>query len=271
MLASLKTSLKRSPTVRSAYTRVRSLHDRYEGGKLFENVDEYAQALYRKASDGTVLRTYDGLRIAIRRNLWDAEIVREIFFRQPYTRPLRLPPNPVVVDVGGYIGDFALFAVKYLGAARVVAYEPTLENFSMLTRNIELNGYGDRITAMRKAVGTSGELVLNVQRLDGEEVHVSSYWYPEAEQRAIPSVTLAELLDAHGLDSVDLLKVDCEGGEYDIFPETPDAVFDRIGNIAFEYHTIDGYEPRLERVMSRLSSAGYVTRTERKVVTAWRR
>lgn len=140
----------------------------------------------------------------------------------------------------------------------------------MLTRNVDENGFGDRITAVRKAVGESGETVLNVQQLDGEEVHVSAYWYPEAERRSLPSVSLTDLLDAHDLDSVDLLKVDREGGEYDILFSAPDDVFERIHNIAFEYHEVDGFESKLRHVLSRLSSAGYAIRRDRKVVSAWR-
>jgi FkbM family methyltransferase len=270
MIASIKSGMMKSPVVRGAYTRVRSLQARREGAKLFENAEEYSRAFYRKAEHDVVLRTHDGLNLAIRRNLWDAEIVREIFLEQPYTRNVTLPPNPVIVDIGGYIGDFALYAVKYLDAARVVTYEPTRENFAMLMHNIELNGYADRITAVRKAVGDSGEMQLNVQKLDGGEIHVSSRWYPDAERRTVPSVSLAELLDAHRLGSVDLLKVDCEGGEYDIFPNAPDAVLDRITNIAFEYHLIEGYESKLDSVMSRLASAGYTLRKDKHIVAASR-
>jgi hypothetical protein len=50
------------------------------------------------------------------------------------------------------------------------------------------------------------------------------------------------LLDVVQLESVDLLKVDCEGGEYELFATAPDAVFERIGDIALEYHAIKGYE-----------------------------
>jgi FkbM family methyltransferase len=267
-MPSITSTLKKSRLARHAYAQARAFQGRRQGPRLFENADEYARALRHKADDEVLLRTHDGLQIAIRRNLWDAEIVREIFFEQPYTRHLNLGPNPVIVDIGSYIGDFALYAVKYLDAAHVVAYEPTRENFAMLTRNVELNGFGDRIAPVRKAVGRSGLVVLSVQRLAANEIHASSHWYREAEQRTLPSVTLVELLDAHRLESVDLLKVDCEGGEYEIFATAPDAVFERIDNIAFEYHAIDGYEPCLVQLMNRLYAAGYTLRTDGKIVSA---
>lgn len=271
MLAALKTTLKRIPLAYAAYASVRSLHDRREGARLFENPEDYVRALYRKADDGLVLRTHEGLQIAIRQNLWDARIVREIFFDQPYTRHLRLAAHPVVVDIGGYIGDFTLYALKALGAARVVVYEPTLENFAVLRRNVELNGYGDRVTAVRRAVGAPGEITLNVQKFDGDEIHVSAYRYREAaERRRVPSVSLAQLLEAHGLEAVDLLKVDCEGGEYDIFPDAPDEVLARVRNLALEVHVLDGWQSKLERLTGRLRSAGYTLRQDRNILSAWR-
>lgn len=271
MLAALKTTLKRIPLAYSAYASVRSLHDRREGARLFENCDDYVRALYRKGDDGLVLRTREGLQIAIRQNLWDARIVREIFFEQPYTRHLKLPPQPVVVDIGGYIGDFTLYAVKFLGAARVVVYEPALENFAMLRRNVELNGYGDRVVAVRRAVGAPGEVTLNVQKLGGDEIHVSAYRYAEtAERRRVPSVSLAQLIEAHGLDTVDLLKVDCDGGEYDIFPAAPDEVLARVRNLAMEIHALEEWQAKLERLTRRLRSAGYTLHRDRNILSGWR-
>jgi Met-10+ like-protein len=148
MMHSVKRMLKKIPLVRHAYARVRGWHDRYEGRTLFENNDAYVRALYRKGEGTVTLHTHDGLDIAIRQNLWGARIVREIFFERPYVQYVNLPPHPVIVDIGGYIGDFSLYAAKYLNARRVVVFEPTAENFALLKQNIENNGYGDRITAV---------------------------------------------------------------------------------------------------------------------------
>jgi FkbM family methyltransferase len=267
MLTSVKSALSRSTLARNAWTWSRSQRDRRQAATQFENADDYLHALRRKGEGEVVLRTHDGLQISIRRNLWDAEIVREMFFQQPYTRHVDLPDTPVVVDIGGYIGDFSLYAVNYLGATRVVTYEPTAENMAILRRNIDLNGYADRITAVGKAVGPAGELLLNVQALDAGEMHASSHWYPEAEQRRIPSVTLDELFAVHDLEHIDLLKVDCEGGEYEIFAEATDQALQRVRNIVFEWHEVDNYRELLDRVRRRLTTAGFSLRTDRHIVT----
>lgn len=270
MMAAVKSALKKIPLARYAYAHARGWHDRHQGRKIFENHDLYARALYWKGDGIATLRTRDGVNITIRQNLWDARIVREMFFERPYIRHVALPPSPTVVDIGGYIGDFSIYAAKYLGAKRVVVYEPTAENFEILDRNIRSNGFGDRIIAVNKAVSGSSEVTLNVEHKDGDEIHVSAYLYRGAEQRRVPSVTLADVFETHRLDAVDLLKVDCEGGEYDIFPAAPDHLYSRIRNIAFEYHRIEGFEAKLDRILGRLTALGYRLFTDGNIVSACR-
>jgi hypothetical protein len=72
-----------------------------------------------------------------RENIWDARIIREIFVQRPYLRGfVDLPSAPVVVDVGGYIGDFSIYAARRMNASRVIVYEPTSEHWRMLVDSI---------------------------------------------------------------------------------------------------------------------------------------
>lgn len=270
MLATLKSTLLNIPVIRSFYRKIRSLRYAAESKKLFANHEVYLRALDRKNETPVVVNTRDGLSITIRQNLWDARIIREIFFDNPYVRYFALPSDATVVDIGGYIGDFSLYAIKYLKARRVVVYEPAAENYALLQQNIANNGYDDRIIAVNKAVGSPHEVVLNVQKQESDEMHVSAYMYQGAERRIMPSITLEELIATHHIETVDLLKVDCEGGEYDIFPSVGDSVLKRIRNIAFEYHRIEGYEPRLQSILQRLRSSGFQVRKESDIVYAYR-
>ena len=274
MICAIKNAAKHLPFIRQVYEKLRGWravgNARRDAEVLFENPEVYWQALTEKGSGTVELRAQGGLAITIRRNIWDARIVKEIFFDKPYVRHFKLPERPVVVDIGGYIGDFTLYAAKYLKARKVIVYEPTKENFEILSRNVANNSFEGEVIAVNKAVGTDSEIRLNVDIGDYDEVHVSSYWYREAEQRVIPCVTLAELMETHGVDSVDLLKVDCEGGEYDIFPALEDATLGRIKNIVFEYHQIDGFQNKLVRVFNRLKAGGFTLRVDGLIAYAWR-
>jgi FkbM family methyltransferase len=274
MIHAIKSATKRIPFTGQIYAQLRAWRDvgqtKRDAESLFENPEVYWRALTDKGSGTVELRMHGGLAITIRRNIWDARIIKEIFFDKPYVRYFELPKNPVVIDVGGYIGDFTLYAAKYLKARKVIVYEPTKENFEILSRNVENNSFEGEVVAVNKAVGIDSEIRLNVEISDNEEVHVSSYWYQEAEQRVIPCVTLAELMETHVIQSVDLLKVDCEGGEYDIFPALDDETLGRIKNIVFEYHRVDGFEKRLHCVLDRLKSAGYTLRVDGQIAYAYR-
>jgi Methyltransferase FkbM domain len=70
--------------------------------------------------------------------------------------------------------------------------------------------------------------------------------------------TLADFLQERRLESVDFLKMDVEGSEWEILHSTPMSVLRRIRHIALEYHEIDarfGHKP--EQLFAYLAAAGH--------------
>ena len=228
---------------------------------LFKNWWTYFRLLRARGAERRVLEMRKGERLYVRENVWDARIIREIFVERPYTKGIRdLPPNPLVVDVGGYIGDFSIYAASRLNA-NVIVYEPTLENWTMLKDNVALNGLESRVTLVNKAVGRDGTLTLNVE-VSGQEVHSSSRWYPGAPQRDVPSLTLDQVVANHELDKIDLLKVDCEGGEYDLFRYASDDVLARVDRVTLEWHGVGPEtDDLLHELRDRLGAAGFKLQT----------
>jgi FkbM family methyltransferase len=183
---------------------------------------------------------------------------------------VRLPHDPVVVDIGGFVGDFSLYAVKRLNARRVIVCEPSPQNSALLLKNIANNGYEDRIEPVNKAVTDGGNAMMNIHAPEEYQCMVSAYCPSEQALSVVPGISLGQLLREHALESVDLLKMDCEGGEYSILESTPADVLSRIRNIVFEYHDIDGGWGRLEGVKQLLRREGYALRMRRGLVSASR-
>ena len=236
----------------------------------FVNWDIFIKA-YSTKGEGTVdLYTRDNITLTIRQNIWDAWIIKEIFFDKPYIRYFQLPENPVVVDIGGYVGDFSVYAAKRLNARKVVVAEPTDENFRILIKNIGNNKLEEIVSPIKTGVGNDNELHLNVDKKDKEEIHASSYLYEGEEKRVVPCATLSEILEDNELTRVDLLKVDCEGCEYDIFSSVEDGTLEKISNIVFEFHPIEGFEIKLDRILERLRRAGYTLRVNGYLAYAYR-
>ena len=249
--------------------RIRSVARASRG--YFLNADEFKSALVAERETGLVdLRTADGLTITMRKNYGDATTLAEIFLDNSYVRNLILPPHPVVIDVGGFIGDFSLYAVKRLNARRVIVCEPSPRNWVLLLKNIANNGYEDRIEPVNKAVTDGGNVMMNIDAPNEYQCMVSAYYASEQPLSEVAGISLGDLLRDHAVESVDLLKIDCEGGEFAILESTPADVFSRIRNIVFEYHQIEGVWGKLEGVKRRLRHEGYALHTHGGLVSAWR-
>jgi FkbM family methyltransferase len=229
-------------------------------GRYFLNANEFKSALGAQGGTALVdLRTSDGLTITIRRNYGDAMTLAEIFLDNCYDRDLTLPDNPLIIDVGGFIGDFSLYAVKRLNARRVIVCEPSPRNWALLLKNIANNGYEDRIEPVNKAVTDGGNTMMNIDAPDGQQCMVSAYFPTKEPLSVVAGISLDELLRDYAVETADLLKIDCEGGEYAILMSAAANVLRRIRNIVFEYHPIDGTcWAKLESVKQRLRREGYV-------------
>lgn len=244
---------------------------RRQARSVFKDPDLLVTALRNKGSGSSVIETHDGLKIHFRQNRFDAFILKEMFLDREYLRRVGdLPDKPVIVDIGGYIGDFSIFAAHYLGA-QVYVYEPVSENFEILLRNVSANALGDRVHAFQMAVSDQPSITLNVERKSAGEVHVSAHAYPEAEKRLIPATTLQGIVTSNGLDRIDLLKIDCEGGEYFIFRMMTPEFLAKVGTIVFEYHrVVPDWQEQVARMFDQLRSAGFRLIEDFMVVTAVR-
>jgi len=238
--------------------------------KFVRNLAEYKDALiHSEPGQTTDVHTKDGLRFTIRKNCMDAGILAEVFLDRNYASGFDLTANPVVVDIGGYIGDFAIYAARYLKARRVIVAEPSPSNWNLLTKNIADNNYADRITALNVAVTDGKPIMMNVDAPERSQARVSAF-YGSGQVKEVRGISLKELLEAHNLQRVDLLKIDCEGGEYLILRSTPDEVLARFQNIVFEFHEIDGFAAQLSAVKGRLSDLGFGVRQKGHLVSAMR-
>jgi len=120
----------------------------------------------------------------------------------------------VVVDVGAYIGDSAIyFALK--GAKRVIAIEPHPSAFFEMLDNIRLNNMESVIIPINAGLASKlGKIC--IENIDVSDAGVT-YHRPGDCPNTVPAVTLGELISRFSIN-VDnaALKMDCEGCEYDI-------------------------------------------------------
>ncbi len=163
-----------------------------------------------------------------------------------------------VVEVGAHKGYFTLMAAAL--ALRVVAFEPDAENHAFLSANVALNMVGDRVTVLNQAVSAEeGDKTFSVSTVTAaRHTFYASDFSGPGVQKTVACTTLEAVLRDHQIERVGLLKMDCEGSEYDILLNTPPAVFERIDSIALEIHESAGIGHKKEELIAHLENMGYV-------------
>jgi len=168
----------------------------------------------------------------------DVAVFKQIFVDQQYNpQHLRRAPElvaflerqrangrrPLVIDAGANIGASALYFAFNLPDALIVAIEPDLENFKLLTKNVE----GLNVEPIQAALASSnsgrarvvdpglGHWGYRTQPLSGEAVAGDS----------IPYVAINDIFRSHGAPYFPfLVKIDIEGGEMDVFSDNTEWV-----------------------------------------------
>lgn len=140
-----------------------------------------------------------------------------------------------VVDIGAHIGMFTLFAAANAPSARVIALEPEQQNYRVLLGNVERNNLGNRITALQIGVGNGKPMTLYTFGADrgGDSVYRKN---EGGSPIMIQTMSIGEVLRKYGIASCDLLRLNCQGAEYEALYETSLEDLQRINSMIIDYH-----------------------------------
>lgn len=163
------------------------------------------------------------------------QLIEEIWLRRCYsTGPLR--EGAVVVDIGANVGTFAVWLAKMHSVSRIIAVEPDPTNIRFLERNMQANGLTNIVPVRMACAAMTGKATLHTGGLS-----VLYSFYPRDGKDFVPAyqtgtISLDDLFEQYEVSSCDLLKLDCEGAEYDILLKASLHALSSVGRIALEYH-----------------------------------
>lgn len=171
------------------------------------------------------------------------ELIRLLFF-DCYKLSQVTKPVTTVLDIGANLGFFALAARKAFPAAKIHCYEPNHQLEPYLSRHCADAGAEYFLSAVgareaRITLETRGISLHSVSRIDAES---------ETKQ-----IAFAEAVARLG--EVDLLKLDCEGAEWDIFSDP--RPWAHVRQVAMEYHLWARPSFSVKDLRSELSKLGF--------------
>lgn len=168
----------------------------------------------------------------------DSRVFCDIFLDNQYN--VRVNGAKVIIDCGANVGLFTVLMKNRYPDAKIIAVEPDGDNFNQLQKNAEkysdvhFENYGiwNRDTQLKVSDkfnrGKWGVVV--------EE---------NEEEGNISGISISSLMKKHSIDIIDILKIDIEGSEKQIFSDNYEEWLPKVRKIVIELH--DGFEEGCSR------------------------
>ena len=199
------------------------------------------------------------------RNSSDVDVIKEVFVLDGYKLKQKIKEPKVVFDIGGHIGTFSYLAKTLWNDVTIIFVEPNTESMNIAKKNLRSfdgihffdgamkynkseNFYIDAVgTPLSNGtkVGTGTGIMVdsdfkmeNLIEWKQDEGYSSNVFAVESN---IKLHTIEDLMKSVKINKIDLLKLDCEGGEIEFFKNFSliDSVYDFLGE--FHYNIADFY------------------------------
>jgi FkbM family methyltransferase len=161
----------------------------------------------------------------------DRNVFREVFLFKEYNFKVDGEPS-TIIDAGANIGLASIFFKTRFPKANIYAIEPDTANFKTLIQN--LKPYND-IKAIQSAVWSS-DAYLKIKNKNENawafEVQESTAKEPDS----FPAISIKTLMEQNAIERIDLLKLDIEGSEKEVFSSNYEYWLPRTKVIIIELH-----------------------------------
>jgi len=170
--------------------------------------------------------------ILLRTGTSDFRLYHDIFFNSQYNISLQENPK-VIVDAGANIGLSVLFFAHKYPNAKIIAIEPESSNFDLLKHNTR--NYPN-IICLKKGLWYKKCFL----KIDDTSIDKWAFTLTEVEENEgkdlIDAISLDDIFLMYGLSKIDLIKIDVEGSEKEIFEHISVDTLSKINAVIIETH-----------------------------------
>lgn len=167
----------------------------------------------------------------------------------------KISDEPVLIDLGGCLGDFSTHFIEKYPNAKIIILEPSKTNFS----KIKLNNNDNIIKIFGALFTRSGEeLTFYEDPTSAQNGSLLFNYFPHISYQ-VQTYSLDDIVKNITKPKIDLIKMDVEGAEWDCLMNTSTETLNRIEQISVEFH--DFLNPELayksQEVVDRLLNFGF--------------
>lgn len=188
-----------------------------------------------------------GKTLIIRGGDSDIRVFKQIFIDEVYNFfPNQFEPT-VIIDAGANVGYSPIWFKKTFPNSKVLAIEPEGENFKILSKNI-LGTPG--IIALENALWFE-QTSLTISNPTSDSWGFRLNTTNSSNGNRIETITIPDLILNYSIDQIDILKIDIEGAEYELFKYGAESWLPSVKMIMVEVHDQlkDGCSSMIDRVV----------------------
>jgi FkbM family methyltransferase len=188
----------------------------------------------------------------------DIAVFQQVFINREYATPCLPDTANVIIDLGANIGLASLFFAEKYRKARIIAIEPDPANLALLARN--LAQISSRAAMLPIAIW-SDDCELDMTRTDVRGNPLGDWGVQvghsvQGSSGTVRGCTMRRVIDNFNLKQVDIVKIDIEGAEKELFQSTDLQWLDIVNMIIVETH--ERFRPGSHDAVLRLLELGFV-------------
>lgn len=171
--------------------------------------------------------------VKLRTQSSDPFVFRQIMIENEY-RPLADLPVATILDLGANVGLASAWFLSRFPGAQVLAVEAAADNYKACCEN--LAPYGSRAHVLHGAAWSRQEMLTLCRKSCAADNWVRQPAHNDTDTTDVMGWDIARLIEMSGFAKIDLLKMDVEGAETEIFHSNVAAWLGRISNLCIELH-----------------------------------
>ena len=171
-------------------------------------------------------------RIYLRWTSSDVNVYYHTFVEKEFFIPLKIQNSQTIIDAGANIGLTALLFHQEYPLSKIIAIEPEISNYKLLVKNTkEISN----IIPLQKGLWSSSKH-LRIENPENEKWAFRTKEVFDGEGYDIDGINVSSLIEKYQLVTIDILKIDIEGAEKEIFSKHEDEWLPKVKWIVIEIH-----------------------------------
>jgi len=168
--------------------------------------------------------------VYLRNNTSDIPTLYQVFYEMEYDIDYKFEPK-VIVDCGANIGLAAVYFKNRFSNSKIISIEPEKSNFDLLYENTK--NY-ENIHLLQRGIWNK-DTNLKIENIGLGHWGFVTTETEEESRDTIKSISIDSIMEKYNLDHIDILKIDIEGSEKELFESNYDWM-DKVNCIFIELH-----------------------------------